>query len=65
MDHTIAAHPDTEVTLEAQCLSCEEESGGETDAAAVDMWCLKHSGRTGHLGFRRVMTSFAVVVRAE
>ncbi|WP_269853524.1 DUF7848 domain-containing protein [Streptomyces sp. RPT161] len=65
VDHTITEHPDTDVTLEAQCLHCADESGPQTATEPVDIWCLRHAGRTGHAGFRRLRTSFAMVVRNE
>ncbi|MCP3756029.1 hypothetical protein [Streptomyces sp. TBY4] len=63
MDHTITAHPDSDVTFEAQCLDCGQESGGLPTAADTDTWALRHAGATGHMGFRRLMTSFALVTR--
>ncbi|WP_282699470.1 hypothetical protein [Streptomyces sp. CC219B] len=63
--HRITQHPDTDVTFEAECLLCEWTATPSTDGAAVDVECMSHTGRTGHGGFRRICTSFAMVVRDE
>jgi hypothetical protein len=63
--HRITQHPDTDVTFEAGCLKCEWQAMPSTDGAAVDVACMSHTGRTGHPGFRRICTSFALVERAE
>ncbi|MDQ1044300.1 hypothetical protein [Streptomyces sp. V4I2] len=63
--HRITKHPDTDVTFEAECLKCEWQATPSTDGAAVDVECMGHTGRTGHAGFRRICTSFALVERAE
>ncbi|WP_455680227.1 DUF7848 domain-containing protein [Streptomyces griseosporeus] len=59
--------PDTDVTLEAECLTyeCGWQANPSTDGAAVDVECMCHTGRTGHAGFQRLCTSFALVVRNE
>ncbi|MFJ6465306.1 hypothetical protein ACIQM0_30480 [Streptomyces sp. NPDC091387] len=64
VSHTIAPHPDTEITYEADCLGCQWSAEPSTDAAAVDVECLSHAGRSNHRGFRRIVTGFAFVVRA-
>ncbi|MET9206663.1 hypothetical protein ACIQIG_17910 [Streptomyces bacillaris] len=63
VQHTIVQHPDTDVTYEAECLSCKWSATPSTDAAQVDVECLSHAGRSNHRGFRRVVTGFAFVVR--
>ncbi|WP_455569081.1 DUF7848 domain-containing protein [Streptomyces halstedii] len=63
--HRIKEHPDTEVTYEAECLWCKWTAQPSTDSEAVDVECMSHTGRSGHKGFRRIRTSFAMVVRAE
>jgi hypothetical protein len=65
VSHRISQHPDTDVTFEAECLHCSWTAQPSTDGAAVDVECMSHTGRSGHKGFRRVCTSFAMVVRAE
>ncbi|MFE2077610.1 hypothetical protein [Streptomyces misionensis] len=35
------------------------------DSTSVDAECMSHTGRSGRAGFRRIRTSFAMVVRAE
>ncbi|QNP65101.1 helix-turn-helix domain-containing protein [Streptomyces genisteinicus] len=62
--HRITQHPDTDVTFEAECLRCGWSATPSEDGSAVDIECMGHTGRTGHEGFRRVCTSFALVVRA-
>ncbi|WP_456340836.1 DUF7848 domain-containing protein [Streptomyces shenzhenensis] len=63
--HRIIEHPDTDVTFEAECLHCGWKATPGDDSAPVDVECMKHTGRSGHAGFRRIRTSFAMVVRAE
>ncbi|MFF5669784.1 hypothetical protein ACFY8S_06525 [Streptomyces hygroscopicus] len=62
--HRITQHPETDVTFEAECLRCDWSATRYEDGAAVDIECMGHTGRTGHEGFRRVCTSFALVERA-
>ncbi len=61
--HRITQHPDTDVTFEAECLHCAWMANPSEDGAAVDVECMGHTGRSGHRGFRRVCTSFAMVTR--
>ncbi|MFJ5301516.1 hypothetical protein [Streptomyces sp. NPDC088350] len=61
----ITEHPDTDVTFAAECLHCGWKAIPADAPAAVDLKCMSHTGRSGHAGFRRVRTSFAMVVRAE
>ncbi|MGY4914633.1 DUF7848 domain-containing protein [Streptomyces sp. 900116325] len=61
--HRITEHPDTDITYEAECLWCHWAAEPSTDSASVDVECMSHTGRSGHKSFRRVRTSFAVVVR--
>jgi hypothetical protein len=63
--HRITEHPDTDVTFEAECLHCKWKATPSTESASVDVECMSHTGRSGHAGFRRIRTSFAMVVRAE
>ncbi|WP_338674029.1 hypothetical protein V1460_13875 [Streptomyces sp. SCSIO 30461] len=63
--HRITEHPDTDVTFEAECLHCKWKATPSTESASVDVECMNHTDRSGHAGFRRVRTSFAMVVRAE
>ncbi|WP_432191282.1 hypothetical protein [Streptomyces sp. bgisy027] len=65
MRHTITQHPDSDVTFEAECLRCDWTATPSADSAAVDVQCMSHTGLTGHGGFRRICTSFAMVVRDE
>ncbi|MFE7624300.1 hypothetical protein [Streptomyces sp. NPDC057509] len=60
--HRMVQHPDTDVTYEGLCLSCEWSSKS-TDGEKVNVECLRHAGRSNHRGFRRVVTGFAFVVR--
>ncbi|WP_455680072.1 DUF7848 domain-containing protein [Streptomyces celluloflavus] len=59
--HKIEQHPGAGVTFEAECLWCEWKAGPSTGGAAVDFAWMSHTGRSGHSGFRRVCTSFAMV----
>ncbi|MFJ5862929.1 hypothetical protein ACIQEY_00720 [Streptomyces parvus] len=67
VEHRITQHPDTDATFEAECLACPcgWSAQPSTDGAAVDVECMSHTGRTGHASFRRMCTSFALVVRTE
>ncbi|MGV9896515.1 DUF7848 domain-containing protein [Streptomyces tendae] len=53
------------MTFEAECLHCKWTATPATDGAAIDLECMSHTGRSGHKGFRRLCTSFAMVVRDE
>ncbi|MGW3956714.1 DUF7848 domain-containing protein [Streptomyces sp. NPDC004752] len=63
--HRTTEHPETDVTFEAECLHCNWKATPADDSSPVDAECLSHTGRSGHPGFRRIRTSFAMVVRAE
>lgn len=63
--HRITEHPDTDVTFEAECLWCEWKATPSTDPAAADVECMGHTGRSGHKSYRRLRTSFALVVRGS
>ncbi|MFE7397973.1 hypothetical protein [Streptomyces sp. NPDC057557] len=63
--HRIVQHPDTDVTYEAECLACVWVAKPSTDVKAVDVACMSHAGRSNHRGFRRIVTGFAFVVRAD
>jgi hypothetical protein len=62
--HRITSHPDTDVTFEAECLSCSWTATPSTDDKAVDVELMSHAGVSNHRGFRRIVTGFAFVVRA-
>lgn len=65
--HTIRHVPDGGVTFEAFCAGsgCAETSGPREDQETAQDWCLRHTGRTGHDLFRRVVTDHARVTRDE
>ncbi|GGN49947.1 hypothetical protein GCM10011579_004210 [Streptomyces albiflavescens] len=65
--HTIRHEPDSGVTFETFCVTsgCVEKSGALEDQEAAQDWCLRHTGRTGHALFRRVVTDHARVTRDE
>jgi hypothetical protein len=65
VSHTITAHPNTDVTFEAECLCCDWRDVQGDDSEPVDRACMEHTGLTGHAGFRRICTSFALVTRDE
>lgn len=65
--HTIRHVPDGGVTFEAFCVTsgCNETSGPQEEQETAQDWCLRHTGRTGHGLFRRVVTDHARVTRDE
>lgn len=65
VQHRITQHPDTDVTYEAECLRCAWKATPSTDGGAVDVECMGHAGVSNHRGFRRIVTGFAYVVRAD
>ncbi|MFH8590272.1 DUF7848 domain-containing protein [Streptomyces rimosus] len=44
---------------------CDAESGPQEDQDSAQQWALRHSGRTGHGLFRRVVSDHARVTRSE
>ncbi|MFG2192787.1 hypothetical protein [Streptomyces sp. NPDC048639] len=67
VNHTIRHAPEGGVTFEALCVShgCDATSGPQDEQGSAQDWCLRHTGRTGHDLFRRVITDHARVTRAE
>lgn len=65
--HTIHHEPEGGVAFEAFCVTpgCDENSGSQEAQEPAQDWCLRHTGRTGHDLFRRVVTDHARVTRAE
>lgn len=65
--HTIRHEPEGGVTFEAFCVTpgCDEDSGSQEEQETAQDWCLRHTGRTGHDLFRRVVTDHARVTRHE
>ncbi|MBZ9640086.1 hypothetical protein [Streptomyces sp. PSKA30] len=65
--HTIRHAPEGGVVYEAHCAQpgCSAESGAHEVQEAAQDWALRHTGRTGHALFRRVVTDYARVARAE
>lgn len=65
--HTIRHAPDGNVTFEAFCTApdCDQASGPQARQETAQDWCLRHTGRTGHDFFRRVVTDHARVTRDE
>lgn len=51
--------------FEAECTTCQESSEAADGKEQPEMWCLRHAGRSGHTGFRAVMTTFFRATRAE
>lgn len=41
----------------AECAACGEQSPGADGPDSPQDWSLRHAGRTGHTGFRLVITS--------
>ncbi|MFC4888371.1 hypothetical protein ACFPK5_24845 [Streptomyces beijiangensis] len=44
--------------FEAECTTCAESSGAKDGTSSPEEWCLQHAGRTGHTGYRGMITSF-------
>ncbi|MFZ3500084.1 hypothetical protein ACODT5_43905 [Streptomyces sp. 5.8] len=44
--------------VEMECTSCLEGSGPADDGTDPDVWSLRHASRSGHTGFRRIVTDF-------
>ncbi|MER5489359.1 hypothetical protein ABT024_40150 [Streptomyces sp. NPDC002812] len=69
VSHTIRHVPEGGVFYEAFCATkpgeCNETSGPKGAQDTVQDWCLRHTGRTGHDLFRRVVTDHARVTRNE
>ncbi|MGW0862961.1 DUF7848 domain-containing protein [Streptomyces koelreuteriae] len=65
--HTIRHVPESGITFEAFCTGsgCAETSSPQENQEAAQDWCLRHTGRTGHGLFRRVVTDHARVTRDE
>ncbi|MFI6494329.1 hypothetical protein [Streptomyces sp. NPDC050564] len=65
--HSIRHEPGSGATFEASCVTadCGEGSGPLEEQEAAQDWCLRHTGRTGHDLFRRVVTDHARVTREE
>ncbi|MFD9440018.1 hypothetical protein [Streptomyces sp. NPDC060001] len=59
--HTIRHAPEGGVTFEAFCAlaECGEGSGPQVEQTTSQDWALRHTGRTGHSLFRRVVTDYA------
>ncbi len=65
VEHTIRHVPAGGSVWEAFCTAhgCEADSGHQDEQATAQDWALRHSGRTGHRLFRRVVTDHAEVSR--
>ncbi|MEU8695137.1 hypothetical protein [Streptomyces sp. NPDC048665] len=65
--HTIRHTPEGGVVYEAYCTasSCGAYSGPQETQEDAQDWALRHTGRTSHSLFRRVVTDHARVTRDE
>lgn len=65
--HTIQHEPQGGVIFEAFCTApdCDEDSGPQDEQTTAQDWAMRHTGRTGHDLFRRVVTDHARVTREE
>ncbi|MEU4097769.1 hypothetical protein [Streptomyces sp. NPDC026673] len=65
--HTISHVPDGGVVYEVFCAEpgCGQDSGAQDEQESAQDWALRHTGRSGHTLFRRVVTDHARVTRAE
>lgn len=63
--HTIRHVPESGVIYEVQCVApgCSAASRPVPAQEAAQDWALRHTGRTGHDLFRRVVTDHARVTR--
>ncbi|MGI5197740.1 hypothetical protein ACQEVY_29610 [Streptomyces sp. CA-288835] len=59
--------PESGVTFEVFCTEpgCGEDSGAQEEQETAQEWALRHTGRTGHSLFQRVVTDHARVTREE
>ncbi len=66
MSHAIRHAPEGGMTFEVFCTAygCGAESGRQDQQEAAQDWALRHTGRTGHDLFRRVVTDHARVTSA-
>ncbi|MFI1357097.1 hypothetical protein ACH4TV_26460 [Streptomyces sp. NPDC020898] len=67
VSHTITHVPDSGVTFEVFCVAsgCAAESGPQDEQDTAQVWALRHTGRTGHDLFRRLVTDHARVTRTQ
>lgn len=67
VDDTIRHVPEGGITFETFCAAheCDEEGGPQDEQETAQEWALRHTGRTGHDLFRRVVTDHATVARAD
>jgi hypothetical protein len=65
--HTIRHDPEGMVIYEVHCTErgCVAASGPHAVQEAAQDWALRHTGRTGHGLFRRVVTDHVRVTRDE
>ncbi|MGP3924654.1 DUF7848 domain-containing protein [Streptomyces sp. 8N616] len=49
----------------AECTTCGDASEASEETEGPEVWSLKHAGRTGHTGFRNIITSFSRASLAE
>ena len=65
--HSIRHTPEGGTTFEAFCVTvdCDAESGPQEKQEPAQDWALRHTGKTGHDLFRRVVTDHARVTREE
>ncbi|AKA06871.1 hypothetical protein SAZ_34035 [Streptomyces noursei ZPM] len=47
-----------------ECTTCREKSEADAQQFGSDTWAISHAARTGHLGFREVVTALLRVVPA-
>ncbi|MFG3494296.1 hypothetical protein [Streptomyces sp. NPDC047928] len=49
---------------ETECTTCHDRSEPDTGQLGPDSWAMTHAARTGHTGFREVVTGFLRVTPA-
>ncbi|NJQ00564.1 DUF7848 domain-containing protein [Streptomyces zingiberis] len=58
--------PDAEErTYAAGCTTCDETPDESMERGALELWCLRHAGRTGHRSFRMTATSLLLATQLE
>ncbi|MGA5217326.1 hypothetical protein ACPCAE_14785 [Streptomyces cinereoruber] len=67
VDHTITQHPDGERTLTLNCVhpGCGFLVAPTVELDRAQLEAIKHTGRTGHAIFSRLLGDLAVVVRSK
>ncbi|MCX4964155.1 hypothetical protein OHA98_04860 [Streptomyces sp. NBC_00654] len=60
-DWAVRADASGSPVVAAECASCGEFCEPSPSMSAQPVWCVDHAERTGHTGFRRIVTDFVRV----